>query len=118
MQLLASGGRPVRLESPRIEENTWKLMEDCWKSIPSERPTMVQIAALMKPTGRGRPVRLESPKIDENTRKRMDDCWKSISSERPTMAHIVMRLGIFQSLITDLNKVHCIAISRHRLHCD
>lgn len=48
MRLLASGGRPVRLDSPKIEENTWKLMEDCWKAIPSERPSMKQIAVALK----------------------------------------------------------------------
>lgn len=73
MGLLANGGRPVHLQSPIIEEVTWKLMQDCWKAIPSERPTMALIVKRLVP------------------------------------------LRTFRPLITftALNKVYCIAISRH-----
>jgi hypothetical protein len=43
MRLVTSGMRPERLESPRIGDNTWNLIESCWKSNPGERPTMEQI---------------------------------------------------------------------------
>ena len=43
IRLLAKGKRPHRLENPRMEDNTWNVIQRCWESIPSERPTMEQI---------------------------------------------------------------------------
>ncbi|KAF8328317.1 kinase-like domain-containing protein [Amanita rubescens] len=40
---LISGDRPNRLQSPRMDDDTWNLIESCWKSRPSERPTMEEI---------------------------------------------------------------------------
>ncbi|KAF8729825.1 hypothetical protein AX14_005990 [Amanita brunnescens Koide BX004] len=36
-QLVTNGKRPARLESPRMEDDTWHLIERCWKQIPSRR---------------------------------------------------------------------------------
>ncbi|KAF8338411.1 kinase-like domain-containing protein [Amanita rubescens] len=41
--LVRSGVRPGRLESPKMEDDTWDLIENCWKSNPVERLTMEQI---------------------------------------------------------------------------
>lgn len=48
MRLVTSGERPVRLGSPRMKENTWMLIQDCWKAIPSERPTMAHIVMSLR----------------------------------------------------------------------
>jgi len=41
--LVVNGKRPGRLETPKISEKTWKLIESCWKPKPSERPEIEQI---------------------------------------------------------------------------
>ncbi|KAF8331203.1 kinase-like domain-containing protein [Amanita rubescens] len=41
---VASRARPDRLRSPKMEDDTWNLIQSCWKSQPSERPTMEEIA--------------------------------------------------------------------------
>ena len=43
MRLVMNGGRPDRLQSPQMENETWDLIQSCWNSKPSERPTMKQI---------------------------------------------------------------------------
>jgi len=43
MQLVTKGVHPERLTSPRMEDNTWNLIQSCWQSKFSERPTMEQI---------------------------------------------------------------------------
>ncbi|KAF8737311.1 hypothetical protein AX14_013087 [Amanita brunnescens Koide BX004] len=51
LQIMASltrGELPERLESPRMEENTWNLIQDCWKSKPSERITMDEIVEMLR----------------------------------------------------------------------
>ncbi|KAF8351814.1 kinase-like domain-containing protein [Amanita rubescens] len=47
MRFITSGKRPDRLEHPRMEDNTWNLIQDCWKARPSERPTMEQIVTTL-----------------------------------------------------------------------
>jgi len=47
MRLLAKGKRPHRLESPKMADNTWNLVQRCWESIPSKRPTMEQIVEML-----------------------------------------------------------------------
>ncbi len=47
MRLLAKGKRPDRLESPRMADSTWDLIQRCWESIPSKRPTMEQIMEML-----------------------------------------------------------------------
>ncbi|KAF8343347.1 kinase-like domain-containing protein [Amanita rubescens] len=41
--LLTNGVRPERLKSPRMDDGTWDLIQSCWTSNPSKRPTMVEI---------------------------------------------------------------------------
>ena len=43
MRLVTNGGRPDRLQSPQMENETWDLIQSCWNAKPSERPTMRQI---------------------------------------------------------------------------
>ena len=43
MRLVTTGARPDRLQIPSMDDDTWNLIEDCWKTRPSERPTMEQI---------------------------------------------------------------------------
>ena len=43
MRLIKAGVRPARLESPKMEDDTWELILKCWKFKPSERPAMEQI---------------------------------------------------------------------------
>ncbi|KAF8345488.1 kinase-like domain-containing protein [Amanita rubescens] len=47
IRLLMKGKRPRRLESPRMADNTWNLIQRCWESIPSKRPTMEQIVDML-----------------------------------------------------------------------
>ncbi|KAF8313734.1 kinase-like domain-containing protein [Amanita rubescens] len=49
VRLVTGGMRPTRLESPRMEDNTWNLIENCWKFNPSERLTMEQIVRMLRP---------------------------------------------------------------------
>jgi len=56
--LLVTGGKhPDRLDSPRMEDDTWDLIQRCWKYIPSERSTMEDMATALapRPTPRGYP---------------------------------------------------------------
>ena len=41
--LLSSGKQPSRLSSPKMEDHTWNLIEECWFRDPSKRPTMERI---------------------------------------------------------------------------
>ena len=43
MAAVTSGARPGRLESPGMEDNVWNLIQNCWTSKPSERPTMGEV---------------------------------------------------------------------------
>ncbi len=43
MAAVTNGMRPDRLESPRMEDNVWNLIQKCWTSKPSERPTMGEV---------------------------------------------------------------------------
>lgn len=38
-----------RQDSPRMDDDTWDLVKDCWFHNPSERPTMERIVANLKP---------------------------------------------------------------------
>jgi len=40
---VAGGARPDRLRSPKMEDDTWNLIQSCWKPKHSERPTMEEI---------------------------------------------------------------------------
>lgn len=42
-QLVTTGQHPNRLEFPKMEDDTWSLIQSCWRSDASERPTMQQI---------------------------------------------------------------------------
>ncbi len=46
--LVTKGVRPERLNSPRIDDNTWNLITSCWLCNPSERLTMDVIVKKMK----------------------------------------------------------------------
>ena len=41
--LLTSGSKPSRLYDPKMNDDTWNLVEQCWFQDPSKRPTMEQI---------------------------------------------------------------------------
>ncbi|KAF8644888.1 hypothetical protein AX14_009332 [Amanita brunnescens Koide BX004] len=43
-----NGKRPPRLESPKMEDSGWNLIQSCWKSEPSERPKMEQIVSALR----------------------------------------------------------------------
>ncbi|KAF8330498.1 kinase-like domain-containing protein [Amanita rubescens] len=47
LRLVTNGKRPDRLESPRMEDDTWHLIQRCWESIPSKRSTIKDIAAAL-----------------------------------------------------------------------
>ncbi|KAF8716612.1 hypothetical protein AX14_012280 [Amanita brunnescens Koide BX004] len=49
LRLITKGVHPVRLKNPIMEEHIWNLVHGCWKSIPSERPTMEQIVIALTP---------------------------------------------------------------------
>ena len=46
--LVTSATHPPRLEDPKMQESLWQLINDCWKSRASERPTMNQIVDMIK----------------------------------------------------------------------
>ncbi|KAF8351797.1 kinase-like domain-containing protein, partial [Amanita rubescens] len=48
VRLSMDGKSPDRLESPEMADETWNLIQICWKSKPSERPTMDEIVETMK----------------------------------------------------------------------
>ncbi|KAF8331207.1 kinase-like domain-containing protein, partial [Amanita rubescens] len=50
MWSVTSGDRPDRFQSPRMDDDTWNLIESCWKSRPSERPTMEEIMKRLTPS--------------------------------------------------------------------
>jgi hypothetical protein len=45
--LVTKGKRPVRLESPRMEDDTWNLIQRCWEPIPSKRLTIKDVATAL-----------------------------------------------------------------------
>jgi len=47
VRLVIQGKRPDRLESPRMEDDTWDLILRCWEPIPSKRSTIVDIATAL-----------------------------------------------------------------------
>ena len=46
--LVTTGGRPPRLEDPKMQESLWKLINDCWNPQATERPPMHQIVKTVK----------------------------------------------------------------------
>ena len=42
---ITKGQRPSRLDSPKMDDETWNLVTNCWLHEPSERPTMNEIVA-------------------------------------------------------------------------
>ena len=49
VRLVMDGKRPGRLEMPKMEDNTWNLIQNCWETIPSKRQTMEEIVAASTP---------------------------------------------------------------------
>ena len=49
MRAVPNGVRPCRLENPRMEHETWNLLQRCWEQIPSDRPPMERIVAMLTP---------------------------------------------------------------------
>jgi len=47
IRLITNGERPSQLQSPNMEDKTWKLIQSCWESIPSKRPKMKEIVELL-----------------------------------------------------------------------
>ena len=63
-----------------------------------------------------RPDQLKSPNMEDSTWDLILKCWKANPNERHSMEQIVKRMtprANFRSLITDLNKVYDIPLSRH-----
>ena len=87
-----------------MEYETWDLILQCWKARPSERPSMEQIRCpLME--------QIRCPSL-----KQMPPSIEQIPPSVEQMEQRVKRMTArakFRSLITDLNKVYCIALSRH-----
>jgi hypothetical protein len=48
MQLVTSGTHPDRLESPKMDDDTWNLLQRCWEMDPSKRPTMEELRTTLK----------------------------------------------------------------------
>ena len=48
LTLVTSATHPPRLETPKMKESLWKLINDCWKFRASERPTMNRIVDAIK----------------------------------------------------------------------
>ncbi|KAK2463326.1 hypothetical protein APHAL10511_004637 [Amanita phalloides] len=57
--LVTSGRRPDRPTEPRMANDVWNLIQDCWASNPSERPTMEDVVAKMTCTDAEVQTRLE-----------------------------------------------------------
>jgi len=47
VRLVTNGKRPARLESPSMEDDTWRLIERCWEPIPSERLMIKDIVTVL-----------------------------------------------------------------------
>ncbi len=54
MRLVTSGGRPLRLDSPKMENNIWHIIQSCWKNSPSARPTVEEVRTRLVAHGTGR----------------------------------------------------------------
>jgi hypothetical protein len=50
MRLVTSGGRPRRLESPRMDNSTWTIIQSCWRNNPVLRPAIEDIRTQMQLT--------------------------------------------------------------------
>ena len=48
-QLVTAGVRPVRLENPKMDDNSWDVIQKCWKAKPSDRPAMEQLVKTIAP---------------------------------------------------------------------
>ncbi|KAF8720159.1 hypothetical protein AX14_011259 [Amanita brunnescens Koide BX004] len=49
LRLVIEGVLPDRLENPRMEDDTWNVIQNCWKRKPSSRPPMETIVAMLTP---------------------------------------------------------------------
>jgi len=47
MRLIINGERASRLQIPKMGDNTWHLIQSCWKSVPSKRPKMKEIVEVL-----------------------------------------------------------------------
>ncbi|KAF8341742.1 kinase-like domain-containing protein [Amanita rubescens] len=47
MSLITSGQRAGRLQTPNMEDDTWALIQRCWRSEPSARPEMQEIVKML-----------------------------------------------------------------------
>ena len=47
MRFVKTGGRPDRFEEPRMDDRTWNLIQSCWESDPSKRPTLDEMVGIM-----------------------------------------------------------------------
>ena len=47
MRAILSGESPRRPENPRMEDDTWNLLQSCWERNPSDRPPMKRIVAML-----------------------------------------------------------------------
>ena len=97
MRLVTAGVRPPQLDRPRMEDATWDLILHCWQAKPFERPAMEQI----------------KKRIPDGTWDQIVQCRKAKHIEHPLMEQIAMSpRAIFRYLITHLNELYCISLSR------
>ena len=47
MRLITNGERPNQLQSPKMGDKTWNLIQSCWDSVPSKRPKMKEIVDVL-----------------------------------------------------------------------
>lgn len=47
MRFVKTGGRPDRFEEPRMDDRTWNLIQSCWESDASKRPTLDEMVGMM-----------------------------------------------------------------------
>ena len=47
MRHIMNGKRPNQLQSPKMGDKAWHLIQSCWESIPSKRPKMKKIVEVL-----------------------------------------------------------------------
>ena len=92
--LVVNKKRPDRLETPKMSERTWKLIESCWKPDASERLNMEQIVLSMASQIR--------PSLSE---------YRSVNTQAPRSRNTLA--SPLSSLLGTLSEVH---ISRSLMH--
>jgi len=45
---MLKGRRPVRPHHPELSDRLWKMINGCWKVVPSQRKTIVKVVAILE----------------------------------------------------------------------